>query len=299
MSSSSVSPFRSDCLAPKVALITGGTSGIGLEIARQLGLHGARVALMGRRQSVLDEAVSELAAQGITVAGFQGDVRSYEKCQEVAAKVVEQFSHLDILVNCAAGNFLAAAENLSANGFRTVMEIDALGVFSMSKACFPALKHSGDAVIINISATLHYGATWYQAHASAAKAAIDSLTRTLGLEWGTYGIRVAGVAPGPIAGTAGMAKLAPSGAGDIKYSEQIPVGYMGEKWDIAMACVYLSSTAGKFVSGETMVVDGAAWMWKPPIVPREAIAALSRKVESTSRAVGQAGASRQDGRSKL
>jgi peroxisomal 2,4-dienoyl-CoA reductase len=126
------------------------------------------------------------------------------------------------------------------------------------------------------------GATWYQAHASAAKAAIDSLTRTLGLEWGAFGIRVTGVAPGPIgkglslksgprllhsprtlcygffipvtaaaplcfvclAGTAGMAKLAPS-EDSSKFSDQIPVGYMGEKWDIAMACVYLSSTAGK------------------------------------------------------
>lgn len=116
-----VSPFKGNCLAPKVALITGGTSGIGLEIARQLGLHGAKVAIMGRRQSVLDEAVAELSAQGITVAGFQGDVRKYDKCEEVVAQVVERFSHLDILVNCAAGNFLVAAENLSANGFRTVM----------------------------------------------------------------------------------------------------------------------------------------------------------------------------------
>ena len=115
------------------------------------------------------------------------------------------------------------------------MEIDTVGVFNMSTAAFPSLKESGEAwrlsgissillsnhwlittpidtgrgVVINISATLHYGATWFQAHASAAKAAIDSLTRSLGLEWGEYNIRVAGIAPGPIAETPGMTKLAP------------------------------------------------------------------------------------------
>mmetsp|Transcript_23209 Transcript_23209/g.64450 ORF Transcript_23209/g.64450 Transcript_23209/m.64450 type:complete len:293 (+) Transcript_23209:117-995(+) len=285
-----LSPFRGDCLSGKVALVTGGTSGIGLEIATQLGKHGARVVVMGRRAAVMEEAVGSLRKAGIDAAGLQGDVRSVEKCELVVKQTVEKFSRLDILVNCAAGNFLVAAENLSANGFRTVMEIDALGVFSMSRAAFPALKQSGDAVIVNISATLHYGATWYQVHASAAKAAIDSITRTLGLEWGTFGIRVTGVAPGPIGGTAGLAKLGGGFGGDAeqKVLETVPVGRMGEKWDIAMACVYLSSSAGKFISGETLVVDGAAWMWKPPVAPREVITQLSRGVESKSRGVGTA-----------
>lgn len=84
-----------------------------------------------------------------------------------------------------------------------VMEIDAVGTFTMSKAAFQALRANTASVIINISATLHYGATWYQVHASAAKAAVDSITRSLALEWGEYGIRVNGVAPGPIRGTAG------------------------------------------------------------------------------------------------
>jgi len=88
-----------------------------------------------------------------------------------------------------------------------VMEIDAVGTFTMSRAAFPALQQAGNSVIINISATLHYGATWYQVHASAAKAAVDSITRSLALEWGEYGIRVNGVAPGPIKGTAGGRQL--------------------------------------------------------------------------------------------
>jgi 2,4-dienoyl-CoA reductase [(3E)-enoyl-CoA-producing], peroxisomal len=114
---------------------------------------------------------------------------------------------LNIVVNCAAGNFLATAEELSSGGFRSVMEIDALGTFNMSRAAHGALSKAKNACIINISATLHYGATWWQVHASAAKAAIDSMTRTLALEWGSAGIRVNGVAPGPIEVRAAFAWL--------------------------------------------------------------------------------------------
>lgn len=277
-------------MSGKVALVTGGSSGIGLEISRQLGLHGAKVVITGRRREVLDEAVADLSASGVTATGLQGDVRSPDACQGWVTSTVQQFGHLNILVNCAAGNFLANAAELSQGGFKTVMEIDAVGTFTMSRAAFPALQAAGSSCIINISATLHYGATWYQVHASAAKAAVDSITRSLALEWGEYGIRVNGVAPGPIKGTAGMSKLAP---GDEAKMEQvvcaaIPVGHMGDKADIALACVYLASSAGRFVSGETLVVDGAAWLHRPQLVPRDMVSKVSRGVEGKSRKIGTA-----------
>jgi len=198
------------------------------------------------------------------------------------------FGMLDIVVNCAAGNFLAAAEQLSSNGFKTVMEIDALGTFNVSKASYSALKKSKAASVVNISATLHYGATWYQAHASAAKAAVDSLTRTLALEWGSDGIRVNGVAPGPIEGTAGLTKLAPGKAEKLRalWKERIPVGHPGRAWDIAMAVLYLSGSCGDFVNGHTMVVDGGEWMYREPLIPREQVKKASRGVEAKSRATG-------------
>lgn len=164
------------------------------------------------------------------------------------------------------------------------MEIDALGTFTVSHAAFQALRSAGDSLIVNISATLQCPATWYQCHASAAKAAIDSLTRSLALEWGAYGIRVMGVAPGPIADTAGMTKLS-GNAKDMMLSA-IPLGKMGEKADIALACVFLASAAGRFCSGDTFIVDGANWVWKPPVAPREAVSKLSRGVEKKSRGVG-------------
>lgn len=296
------SPFKSDALKGKVAIITGGSSGIGLEITRQLGLHGASVVITGRRKDVLDGAVASLRAEGVTAAGLQGDVRSAPACAEWVATTLKMFGGLDILVNCAAGNFLANAAELSQGGFKSVMEIDAMGTFTMCHAAFDALKAAGDSVIINISATLHYGATWYQVHASAAKAAVDSITRSLALEWGEYGVRVVGVAPGPIQGTAGLSKLAPADGSqsmeDIVRGA-IPIGRMGQKADIALACVFLASTAGRFISGETLVVDGAAWLHKPQLVPREMVSMLSRKVESKSRAVGVAAGEAGSARSKL
>lgn len=158
----------------------------------------------------------------------------------------------------------------------------------LCSAAFPALSKCASSNVINISATLQYGATWYQAHASAAKSAVDSLTRSLALEWGSFGVRVNGVAPGPIAGTAGMAKLAPGAEERMQdqMARAIPVGRMGERCEIAYACLYLASSAGSFVSGHTLVVDGGEWMYRPPLAPREAVAQLSRGVESKSRAVG-------------
>lgn len=219
-------------------------------------------------------------------------MRAYADCEKMVSEAVETFGTLDILVNCAAGNFLAASEQLSSNGFKTVMDIDTLGTFNMSRAAFHALKASPHASIVNISATLHYGATWYQAHASAAKAAIDSLTRTLGLEWGSYGIRVNGVAPGPIQGTAGLTKLAPvsgdAGSPSLSdlWKERIPVGHAGKAWDIAMAVLYVSCPSGNFVNGHTLVVDGGEWMYRTPILPRHMVLKASKAVESNSRTTG-------------
>ncbi|GAX75885.1 hypothetical protein CEUSTIGMA_g3328.t1 [Chlamydomonas eustigma] len=280
------SPFKTDTLTQKVALVTGGSSGIGLEIARQLGLHGAIVYITGRRKEVLDVACTDLQACGITACGLQGDVREQASCDRWLSEVESKHSKLDVLVNCAAGNFLVTAEELSQNGFRTVMEIDTVGTFTMCKSAFSLLKQSSSPCIINISATLQYGATWYQVHASAAKAAVDSITRTLALEWGQFGIRVNGVAPGPIEGTAGMTKLGPGDSKDLIVSS-IPMGRMGKKWDIGMACVFLSSSAASFISGDTLVVDGANWMWKPPVVPRSVVSKVSRGVEAKITAPGR------------
>ncbi|KAF7834809.1 peroxisomal 2,4-dienoyl-CoA reductase [Senna tora] len=284
------STFKPNILKGKVALLTGGGSGIGFEISMQFGKHGASVAIMGRRKQVLDSAVSALRSLGIPAIGFEGDVRKQEDAKRVIESTYKHFGKIDILVNAAAGNFLVSAEDLSPKGFQTVMDIDSIGTFTM---CHEALKYlkkggqgrssSGGGSILNISATLHYTASWYQIHVSAAKAAVDAVTRSLALEWGTdYDIRVNGIAPGPISDTPGMSKLDPQEM-NSKARDYMPLYKIGDKWDIAMAALYLVSDAGKFVNGTTMVVDGGLWLSKPRHLSKEAVKQLSRAVEKRSR----------------
>lgn len=283
------SPFSHTVLKGKVALITGGGSGICFEIATQFGLHGAKLAIMGRRKHVLDAAVASLESRGIKAIAVEGDVRKKEDASRAVETTVRELGRLDILVNGAAGNFLVAAEDLSPNGFKTVMDIDALGTFTMSHAAVNYLKQGGQGkgpteggVIISISATLHYSANWYQIHVAAAKAAVDSLTRSLALEWGTdYNIRCNGIAPGPISDTPGMDKLNPEEVG--KTGEVVPLGRMGEKWDIAMAAIFLAAETGKYINGATLPVDGGSWLTKPRFVSKEELRQFGRAVEQRSR----------------
>ncbi|KAJ8627730.1 hypothetical protein MRB53_021037 [Persea americana] len=285
------SPFKADVLKGKVALLTGGGSGIGFELATQFGKHGAAaVAIMGRRKEVLDSAVSVLQSHGIQAIGFQGDVRKKEDAARVVDSTVEHFGRLDILVNGAAGNFLVPSEDLSPKGFRTVIDIDSVGTFTMCHAALKYLKKgapgrgtSSGGVILNISATLHYTASWYQIHASAAKAAVDSITRSLALEWGTdYDIRVNGIAPGPIAETTGMSKLVPQET-KSEARESMPLYKLGEKWDCAMAALYLASDAGKYVNGTILIVDGGLWLSNPRFIAKDDVKQLSQVVERRSR----------------
>lgn len=295
------SPFSSTCLQEKVALVTGGGSGICFEIVRHLlhaGCHGA--VICGRREIFLQKAVDilrrETAGSSSTAVEYQVcDVRDFKACQAAVDFVRRRFGRLDIVINGAAGNFLAPAAELSPKGFATVMAIDALGTFNMTRAAHSLLAETAAAVsindstatvtVINISATLHYGATWWQAHASAAKAAVDSLTRSLALEWGSERIRVNGIAPGPIANTPGMAKLAPGLDKDDMQSmvrTGIPLGRLGESYEIGQAAVYLCTA--EYVTGHVLVVDGGAWLYGTPTVAKELVSELSRKAEAPSRA---------------
>ncbi len=289
------SMFSPTCLQGKVALITGGGSGICFEIARQLLLHGASgVMICGRRENFLQRACAllqkEVQEKAAKVIYAVVDVRKPEMCTAAVEKCRSVFGSLHILVNGAAGNFLAQAKDLSPKGFAIVMAIDTLGTYNMCHAAYPLLNASANdnkstAVIINISATLQYGATWWQTHASAAKSAVDSMTRSLALEWGSSRIRVVGIAPGPIANTPGTTKLAPGeGAADALSAlikEGIPLERLGQAFEIGHAAVYLSTA--EYVTGNVLVVDGGQWLYRPPMVPAELVGQLSRQVEQKSR----------------
>ena len=181
------------------------------ESAKAFLMHGcSAVVLMSRNAEKLSAVAAELDAVSnkATCVAMPGDVRNYESCEGVVKQVVERFGRLDILINGAAGNFLASAEKLSTNGFRTVLEIDTIGTFNMSKAAFSnAFKEARSGKIINISALLHWNGTALQAHSSAAKAGVDALTKVLAVEWGPYNVHVNGIVPGAIKGTEGFERL--------------------------------------------------------------------------------------------
>lgn len=258
--------FRPDVLTGHVALVTGGGTGICRGIAEAYARFGADVAIVSRKPDVLAQTAAEIkAATSRDVLALAADVRDPDAVSNAVAQTIARFGSLDTLVNGAAGNFLAPAAALSPNGFKTVIEIDLVGTFHASRAAFDALQKSGRGLVLNISATLHYHGTPLQIHASAAKAGVDAVTRNLAVEWGRFGIRACGIAPGPIGDTEGMRRLAPGDAA-TKAQAAIPAGRFGTIEEIAAAAVFLRSPAAAYVTGHVLVVDGGHCVATPSIM---------------------------------
>lgn len=250
--------FADGILKGRVAFVTGGGTGITGGVARALAGAGASVALVSRRMEHLEPAAARIEETGGEALAFAADVRDYEAVERAVAACIERFGRLDIVVNGAAGNFLCPADELSPNGFGTVVDIDLKGTFNVCRASFSELKKRRGQ-ILNISATLHYLGTPMQLHVSAAKAGVDALTRNLAVEWGAHGIRVNAIAPGPIEDTEGMQRLVPP---DVKerLRKRIPLGRFGRIRDIEQCAVFLCSDAASYVNGAVMVVDGGHWL---------------------------------------
>ncbi|ORZ35304.1 hypothetical protein BCR44DRAFT_116691 [Catenaria anguillulae PL171] len=251
--------FRADLFKGKVAFVTGGGSGICKGMTEALMRHGCDAVIVSRTQSKLDAAAKELeAATGRTCLPVAADVRNPQEVIAAVDKAMAKFGRIDILVAGAAGNFLAPAEHLSYRAFSSVIDIDLKGTFNTIKACIEPLKQSKGCVI-NVTATLQYAGTPMQSHAASAKNGVDALTKVMAMELGRYGIRVNGIAPGPIEGTEGITRLMPPNM-TADYINTIPVRRLGTIGDIEHATVYLASEAGSYVTGTVLVVDGGSWM---------------------------------------
>lgn len=249
--------FAKDALAGRVAVITGGGSGIGFGIAKAFAAAGARLVLASRNEEKLQNAVKEIESLGGEAVAVQADVRSYEDVEKVVQKALDAYGALDVMIANAAGNFVAPAAEMSPNAWKTVIDIDLNGTFFCARAAYPALKDSKfGGRFLAISTTRALEGWPGCAHAGAAKAGIMSLMRTLCGEWGKDGIRCNTIAPGAIGDTEGVKRIyEDSGRKELELSS-IPLGEFGKTSDIAGAAVFLCSDAGNYITGADIVVDG-------------------------------------------
>ena len=240
--------------------MTGGAGTICRVQVEALVLLGANAALIGRRQAQTEQAAREIAElrPGAKVLGVGNvDVRNVGSLKDAVDKTVQELGRIDYVIAGAAGNFLSNFGNLSANAFKSVIDIDLLGSYNTAKATFEELRRNKGHIIF-VTATLHYYGLPMQAHASAAKAGVDSLMRTLAVELGPLGIRSNAVAPGPIDATEGLDRLMPENMRK-RALEKVPLQRLGSTQDIADATVFLLSPASGFITGTVTVVDGGAW----------------------------------------
>lgn len=250
-----MSVFVPDFLAGRSAFVAGGTSGINLDIARALAEFGASVAVMSRNVERVERAVHDLGKFDVPVAGFPGDVRDFASVERAMAGARDALGPIDIVISGAAGNFICPAAELSPNGFRAVVDIDLIGTFHVMRAARAVLRTPG-ASLVNISAPQSTEAYWGQSHVSAAKAGVDMLTRSLAVEWGADGIRVNAIIPGPILGTEGVARLAPTDEIKAAWVKANPMRRFGTGYDVAQVALFLCSEAAAYVNGAVIYCDG-------------------------------------------
>ena len=269
------SVFRPGLLDGQVALVTGGGTGIGAGIAEQLAELGAHVVLASRKPENLEAGAARIREAGGQVSTVPVDVRDPERVRAMVEQVANERGRIDLLVNNAAGNFYAPSEALSPNAWKSVIEIDLYGTFFCSQAVLPVMKQQGAGRIVSISMTLHYRGWPQMAHATAAKAGVDALTRTLAVEWAPHGVRINAIAPGPIP-TEGVRKaftppassnvpdvFAAADAAMAQYARKaIPLGRWGTPRDIGQMVAFLASPAGDWITGAIFVVDGGEWLSK-------------------------------------
>ena len=246
------SVLREDSLAGRSALVTGGGTGIGRATAVLLAGLGARVAVAGRRAELLEGTAALIRAAGGDCLAIPCDVREPEAARELVDAVIAAYGSLDVLVNNAGGQFVKRAEEISHNGFRAVMRLNLDAVWELTRlAAVGSMLPNGYGKVISVVLSPRRGIPG-MFHSSAARAAVESMTRTLATEWGGRGVRLTCVAPGTI-DTEGW-----RGYGDSveDVAATIPVGRLGTVEEVAQMIAYLASPAGDFVTGTTVVIDG-------------------------------------------
>jgi NAD(P)-dependent dehydrogenase (short-subunit alcohol dehydrogenase family) len=246
----------------KVIIVTGGSNGMGKGMAKRFAADGGKVVIVGRTLEKLEEAKNDIETYEGQVYPIQLDVRDAEKVTEMIQLVDEKYGRIDALVNNAAGNFICPAENLSVNGWKSVIDIVLNGTFYCSSAVGKYwIEKQTKGAILNMVATYAWDAGAGVIHSAAAKAGVLSMTRTLAVEWGRkYGIRVNAIAPGPIERTGGAEKLWESEEAAKRTIKSVPLGRLGTPEEISALAAFLLSDDAAFINGECVTMDGGQWL---------------------------------------
>jgi NAD(P)-dependent dehydrogenase (short-subunit alcohol dehydrogenase family) len=246
-------PFSVD---GKVAIITGGGTGIGKAIVTEFARFGAKVVTGSRNVENCQATVDEVKKMGGQAIALKCDVRNPDDCQAIVDAAVKEYGRLDVLVNNHGASFVSPAEDISPNGWATIININLNGLFFLSKAAMKVMKEQKEGgAIINIASMAGVSGAPNMSHYGAAKAGVVNLARTLSYEWAPYNIRVNCIAPGPIVTKGYLDNL---GYDEVpsKFTDPVPLKRWGKVEEIAWPCIFLASEASGFMTGETICVDG-------------------------------------------
>ena len=253
--------FRDDLLSGKRVLVTGGGSGLGLSMAKAFAALGARVAITGRNADRLAAAAGEIDPSGERVTTHACDVRDFAQVEGMAAAVTERFGGVDVLVNNAAGNFLAATEDLSPGGFHAVVQTVLYGTFNVTLAVGRGMIERGTGgSVLNIVTTYAWTGSAFVIPSAAAKAGVLAMTRSLAVEWAAYGIRCNAIAPGPFPTEGAWNALMPTPEMEAEAKARIPQGRFGRHEELTNLAAFLVSDGAPFINGECVTIDGGEWI---------------------------------------
>jgi NAD(P)-dependent dehydrogenase (short-subunit alcohol dehydrogenase family) len=253
--------FKNNLLHDKRILITGGGTGLGKGMAHRFLELGAAVYICGRRREILAETEAELrrSSRGI-IHSIPCDVRSLPSVEEMITAIWKD-GPLDILVNNAAGNFLAQTEELSTRAFEAVIGIVLMGTIHLTMACGRRWLQAGQkGVVLNIAATYAATGSAYVVPSATAKAGVVALTRSLAVEWGNRGIRMNAIAPGPIPTEGAFSRLLPRPALQKFARKRNPLGRFGTVEELANLAAFLVSDGSGYVNGDVVTMDGGEWL---------------------------------------
>jgi NAD(P)-dependent dehydrogenase (short-subunit alcohol dehydrogenase family) len=253
--------FRNDLLSPKRILITGGGTGLGKAMANRFLQLGATVYICGRREEVLQKTAAELsAATHGTILTLPCDVRNLDAVESMIDTIWKS-GPLDVLVNNAAGNFIARTEELSPRAFESVIGIVLLGTLHATMACgrrWLKTKHPG--TVLSISATYAPVGSAYVVPSAVSKAGVEALTRSLAVEWGNRGIRMNAIAPGPIPTQGAFSRVLPRPELETLALDRNPMHRFGTKEELANLAAFLVSDGSSYINGEVIRMDGGEFL---------------------------------------